>query len=176
MAKLRPLNASERRDAFEIFYDSIDYDAVAISCGSLFALISATAIGNVINLGREHFLRGTLDLNEKGRRVLIHELAHVWQYQNGGRAYIRSSLLAQLAGWITTGTRRAAYDWRKAQRAGRPWRRWNAEQQAECISSYHQALCLGDDDTMRIALPYIALVRRGEGAPGNGKFQSPVGG
>ena len=28
--------------------------------------------------------------------VLIHEMGHVWQYQNGGLAYIPESLIAQL--------------------------------------------------------------------------------
>src|SRR5439155_6113153 len=165
MVRRRRLNSSERKEAYEVFRDSLDYDAVRISRGSPFALVTATAIGNVINLRTEHFAGNTLDLSEGGRLVLIHELGHVWQYQNGGLAYIRSSLLAQLAGLITTGSRRTAYDWRKAHNAGRPWHDWNAEQQAECISHYHQALCCGDHQTMRIALPYIPCVRCRDGAP-----------
>src|SRR5205823_12442866 len=137
----------ERKEAYEVFRDSLDYDAVRISRGSPFAIVTATAIGNVINLRAEHFAGNTLDLSARGRLVLIHELGHVWQYQNGGLAYIRSSLLAQLAGLIATGSRRSAYDWRKAHDARRPWDDWNAEQQAECISHYHQALYRGDHET-----------------------------
>jgi hypothetical protein len=162
----RRLTAPERSKAFAIFRDSIDYDVVVVSRGSPFALVSATTIGNTINLTTQHFDGTTLELSQKGLFVLIHELGHVWQFQNGGFAYIHSSLVAQFSGLIATGSRRTAYDWRRAHSAGRPWKNWNAEQQAECISHYHEALHCGDRATMRIAFPYIKKVRRREGAPG----------
>ena len=111
-----------------------------------------------------YFVGRTMNLTDEGMKILVHEMGHVWQYQNGGLAYILSSLLAQLAGLIATGSRRSAYDWRKAHNARRPWHDWNAEQQAECISHYHQALCRGDQETVRITLPYIAHVRCRDGA------------
>jgi hypothetical protein len=165
-AKRRPLTAAERENAVVTFRDSIDYELVVISRGSPFALVSATTIGNTINLSAEHFVGKTLELSREGHVVLIHELAHIWQFQNGGFAYILSSLFAQTVGLINTGSRRAAYDWRKAHDAGRPWNDWNAEQQAECISNYHVAMRCADRDTMRIAFPYIRRVRRRDGAPG----------
>ena len=166
MARRRPLTPAERQDAVRIFRDSIDYDPVVISRGSLFALISATTIGNTINLSAEHFAGESLELTPTGRSVLIHELAHIWQFQHGGFAYVRSSLIAQMGGFIMTGSRRAAYDWRKAHDAGRPWGAWNAEQQAECISQYHAALDRADRSTMRIAFRYVRRVRRCDGMPG----------
>jgi hypothetical protein len=166
MMSRRPLTPAEREDAVRIFRGSIDYDPVVISRGSPFALVSATTIGNRINLRAEHFAGESLELSPKGRLVLIHELAHVWQFQQGGLAYIRSSLIAQVVGWITTGSRRAAYDWRKAHNAGRPWRAWNAEQQAECISHYYAAVSWADRDTMRAAFRYVRRMRCRDGAPG----------
>lgn len=166
MTRRRPLTPAEREDAVRIFRGSIDYDPVVISRGSLFALTSATAIGNRINLRAEHFVGGSLELSRTGRLVLIHELLHVWQFQNGGLAYIRSSLIAQMAGFIMTGSRRAAYDWRKVHNARRPWGAWNAEQQAQCISEYHAAVDCADRSTIRTAFRYVRRVRNRDGAPG----------
>jgi hypothetical protein len=167
MARRRPLTSVERKNALDIFRDSIDYDAVLISRGSPFALVTATTIGNKINLGAGHFVGNTMELSPRGYLVLIHELAHVWQFQNGGFTYIRSSVFVQFVGLITRGSRRAAYDWRKAHNTKLPWDKWNAEQQAECVSHYHVAVRCADRDTMRNIFPYIRRVRRREGAPGS---------
>ena len=136
--KRRRLEPHEIAYAKEIFGDAIDYDAVRITRGSIFATFSATALGNRINLQPVHFAGDMLNLSDAGMRVLIHELAHVWQYQRSGLGYIASSLAAQLRAWVKTGSRRAAYDWRGALHT--PWPRWNAEQQAQCISDYNDAL------------------------------------
>jgi hypothetical protein len=66
-------------------------------------------------------------------------------------------------------------------RAKVPWQQWNAEQQAEVISDYNEALrrCRGpnpalkDYETVTLAEPYIALVRQRFGAPGSTR-QRPV--
>jgi hypothetical protein len=136
--KPRRLEPHEIAHAREIFGEAIDYGAVRIARGSLLAIFSATALGNRISLQSAHFAGDSLDLNETGKSVLIHELAHVWQYQTSGFRYIASSLAAQVRAWMTTGSRRGAYDWRKALHL--PWPRWNAEQQAQCISDYNDTL------------------------------------
>ena len=136
--RLRRLEPHEIAYAGEIFGDAIDYEAVRIARGSGLATFSATALGNRVNLQPVHFAADTLDLTEAGLPVLIHELAHVWQYQRFGYRYIVSSLAAQVWAWAKTGSRRGAYDWRKSLH--RPWPRWNAEQQAQCISDYNDAL------------------------------------
>src|SRR5256885_3889297 len=51
-----------------------------------------------------------------------------------------SDLTAQVAGWIRTGSRLAAYDWARADKTCLPWNRWNAEQQAQCVSDFNLAL------------------------------------
>jgi hypothetical protein len=102
-----------------------------------------------------------LSLSDIGMSVLIHELAHVWQYQTSGYRYIASSLWAQLRAWATTGSRRGAYDWRSAPH--KPWTHWNAEQQAQCISDYNDALRrvragkagAMDAETVAVALPLM---------------------
>ena len=57
--------------------------------------------------------------------VLVHELCHVWQHQNGGHAYIADSLEAQLVG--------DGYRLEKGLREGRPWSMLNCEQQATLV-------------------------------------------
>ena len=98
--QLRRLEPHEIAYAREIFGEGIDYGAVRIARGSVLATFSATALGNRINLQSVHFAGDTLELNEAGMRVLIHELAHVWQYQHFGLRYIASSLAAQFWAWV----------------------------------------------------------------------------
>jgi len=136
----RSLTDGEVAYAERIFGNAIDYRRVLVTKGSALAYFSATTLGNRINLQSNHFIADTLNLSDGGLLVLIHELAHVWQYQHSGLGYIGSSLGAQLLAWATTGSRRGAYDWRKAQQRNVPWVRWNAEQQAQCFSDYNEAL------------------------------------
>jgi hypothetical protein len=77
-----------------------------------------------------------------GLGTLIHELGHVWQYQNGGLAYIPLSLIAQLKGFLKSGSRDAAYNWEAADAAGLPWEKWNPEQQASAMEYYNYYLRL----------------------------------
>ena len=118
-----------------------------------------------------------MELSPEGLLTLIHEMGHVWQYQNGGWEYIPSSLIPQLVAAASGSSRNAAYDWRAALRTRIAWEHWNAEQQAECISDYNEALqrikadtaTLVDYETVTLAEPYIARVRRREGAPGSSR-------
>lgn len=171
----RSLSGPERAYLFEIYHDSVDMSRVTVTRGSALAAGAARTTGNTINLQDAHFKGDTMDLSDAGLLVLAHEMGHVWQYQNGGLAYIPSSLIPQAVAAITGGDRNAAYDWRAMVRARVPWEQWNAEQQAECISDYNEALrhCRGPNPTLEhyatvtLAEPYIALVRRRFGAPGS---------
>jgi hypothetical protein len=172
-ARSRPLSQPEIDYAKEIYVDSVDYSKITITRGSPLALGAARTIGNTINLQADHFVGDTLELSEFGKLVLIHEMGHVWQYQNGGLAYIPDSLLAQFQAVTSGGDRNAAYDWRQAHRERRPWEHWNPEQQAGAIEDYNRllrkqqaGLATPDDlHELSILLPYIEKVRRGEGAP-----------
>jgi hypothetical protein len=65
--------------------------------------------------------------------VLVHEICHVWQHQNGGHAYIADSLEAQLLG--------DGYRLEKGLREGRAWARLNCEQQATLIEEAYEQGC-----------------------------------
>lgn len=173
----RSLSGPERDYLQEIYHDSVDMSQVTITRGSALASGAARTLGNTINLQDQHFDGDTMDLSDAGLLVLAHEMGHVWQYQNGGLAYIPSSLIPQAVAALGGGDRNAAYDWRAMVRARVPWEQWNAEQQAECISDYNEALrnCRGpnpqlkDYETVTLAEPYIALVRQRFGAPGSSR-------
>lgn len=171
----RSLTPGEKTYLREIFHDAVDYDRVTITRGSALSAGAARTTGNTINLQDEHFRADTMELSDSGMLVLAHEMGHVWQYQNGGLAYIPSSLIPQIVAGIQGQSRNAAYDWRNAVRNRIDWSDWNAEQQAECISDYNEALrrinagtaTLADYETVTLAEPYIALVRERIGAPGS---------
>ena len=171
----RALTPEEIEYAREIYLDSVDYTQIRITRDSTLAVGAPRTIGNTIHLKSDwgHFRGDTLELSEQGRLTLIHEMGHVWQYQHGGLAYIPLSLIAQLRAAVHGGDRGAAYDWRSAHQAGIPWQDWNPEQQAEAIEDYNKLLRKSQDETatpaelheLSVLLPYIEMVRRGEGAP-----------
>ncbi|MFO1161114.1 MAG: DUF4157 domain-containing protein [Reyranellaceae bacterium] len=173
----RSLTATEKTYLREIFHDAVDYDKVTITRGSALSAGAARTTGNTINLQEEHFVGDTMELTDAGTLVLAHEMGHVWQYQNGGLAYIPSSLIPQIVAGLSGQSRNAAYDWRNAVRNHIDWSEWNAEQQAECISDYNEALrrinagnaTLEDYDTVTLAEPFIELVRDRIGAPGSSR-------
>jgi len=173
----RNLTAAEKTYLREIFHDSVDYDKVTITRGSALSAGAARTTGNTINLQEEHFVGDSMELTPAGQLVLAHEMGHVWQYQNGGLAYIPSSLIPQIVAGLSGQSRNAAYDWRNAVRNRIDWSEWNAEQQAERISDYNEALrrinagnaTLADYETVTLAEPFIALVRERIGAPGSSR-------
>jgi hypothetical protein len=188
----RGLTEPEKTYLKEIFRDSVDYDKVTITRDSALSAGAARTVGNTINLQEQHFKGDTMELSETGPDpgilVLAHEMGHVWQYQNGGLAYIPSSLIPQIVAGITGRSRNDAYNWKDAVRNNIDWADWNAEQQAECISDYNEALrninagtaTLKDYETVSLAQRFIDFVRQRVGAVGSSrrspdKAASPAG-
>ena len=171
MARMRPLSETERGVARRIFADSLDLEPVRLFRDSPASLLTPVTLLNTVHLKSAwgHFEADGLVLTERGMATLIHELGHVWQYQNGGLAYLHRSLQAQLLAWLRTGDRGAAYRWQEAIRAELDWMHWNPEQQAQAIEAYATALRRQgspfDARTIELLQPYMEQVRRGEGAP-----------
>lgn len=179
----RGLTQPEKDAATTIFHTSVDLGAVEIRRGSLLSGGNTPRTsGNLINLPDAYFVGKTMQLTPAGSLVLIHELVHVWQYQHGGFSYIESSLVPQAVAGSRGISRNAAYNWRNAEDSGIPWERWNAEDQAECISDYNEAVQrmnadqydsdpthdrLKDVETITRAEPYLLKLQAGVGAPGS---------
>lgn len=183
----RQLTPEELAYVRPIFGTSIDYSRVRITRDHPMSIGAPKVVGCTVHLrsrwGIDQFERRasgawSTELTEAGRRTLVHELTHVWQYQNGGLAYIPDSLMAQLKATLRHGSRSGAYVWRHAHRLQLPWARWNPEQQATLVEDYNslvQALKSAEargyrplpDDTelVRTARPYLDELERRQGAP-----------
>lgn len=99
----RPLTAAERRLVEPVFGRSVDLDRVRIVET---AISPGTTVGNIIRIEPGFDIRSPWDAE-----VLIHEMAHVWQYQHGGTGYISVALRTQISASIRTGSRNEAYDY-----------------------------------------------------------------
>jgi hypothetical protein len=179
----RGLTSTEIGYARDIFRDTLDYSDIRITRDSMYSIGAPLTIGNTVHLKTPWDERGgmpidlfqgdTLDLTKDGHELLIHEMAHVWQYQNGGLAYIPKSLLAQLGAWVSGGKRDGAYGWREQHKANTPWAEWNPEQQASAVEDYNILLRKSKDGTATVAdiadlatlTGYMSFVWRREGAP-----------
>jgi hypothetical protein len=92
-----------------------------------------------INGRRAFTLRNTIHLPAKAYNamakypaLLVHEMVHVWQYQHEGWTYAPSAIWAQIGG--------DGYDFAKALRQGKPWKKMNPEQQAQMIQEAFHAV------------------------------------
>lgn len=97
------------------------------------------------------------DLSGMYRKLLVHELAHVWQGKNSTSAntFVVNSIMHQCRASIFGSDRGGAYDFT----AGQPWSSYNTEQQASIIEAWFAAGKREDDPYF----PYIRdFVRKGK--------------
>jgi len=122
----RPLHEWEKKLARPIFGKSINYQRVRVD-------EYAFAGPRQFRLCYVSFY-GINSWGKMDNSLLIHELAHVWQYQKLGIVYIPRALAAQRSpeGYDYGG----AAGLREAQLAGRSFRDFNLEQQADILSDY----------------------------------------
>jgi Ca2+-binding RTX toxin-like protein len=120
----RAMTIAEITEARKVFGDSIDYGRVRIDTLSIMAGIGGTHVtGYIINTA------GGLT-NE----ILIHELTHIWQYEEGGLVYIPEAIGAQRSG---------GYDYfgvaglRAAMSQGLDFTAFNREQQGDIARDYY---------------------------------------
>lgn len=122
----RSLSDAEVRLLRGVFGDGLDYRPVRlVRMAPLIASINgnrAFVLGNTLNVPSSDY-----DALRRGEKawLLVHECTHVWQYQHHGLGYVAESLWAQGFG--------EGYDYVKALRAGKPWKKMNPEQQAQLI-------------------------------------------
>jgi hypothetical protein len=98
------MSLPEIKLAKTVFGDSIDYSKIDIQSKSernILGIIgtcqkNAITLGNAISLGDHAYWNGLHDTGLDPWNLLMHELTHVWQYQNEGLGYIVKSALEQL--------------------------------------------------------------------------------
>jgi hypothetical protein len=117
----RSLSDRELKMAKSVFGDSINYDLVRVDNWSFLNLVN----------GRRPFVSlNTINTwGEIEDKILIHELVHVWQYQNDGLIYALESLAAQNS--------EAGYDYSfPGWQSERSIFNFNREQQASIVEDY----------------------------------------
>ncbi len=171
----RPLYRDERTDAEFIFGSSIDLDKVRV----VHAVVAnaPTTLGNFIRIP----MNGSID-----RRTLIHELAHIWQYQTKGTAYISDSLFHQVAAAVTTGSRSGAYAVTEADMRVSSINSLPAEKQAVIVETFYAVPTVRTEaDYMRFInqvrsarpLPESIILEEAAFGPGGGRrdmFEDPT--
>jgi hypothetical protein len=122
----RPLNELEVRVLRGVFGDGISYGPMRmVRMAPFIAQMNgsrAFVLGNTLNLPESDFAAVS---RGQHLNLLVHEATHIWQYQHRGWGYVAEALWAQGFG--------DGYDYVKALRAGKPWRKMNPEQQAQLI-------------------------------------------
>ena len=121
--KVRPIRVEEREMATRYFDNSICYDCV---------LIDEKALIGTEKLSVAYVSFFTINTRKEiSLSLLMHELMHIWQYQQFGSRYIFHALLAQRSG--------EAYDYGGVQglhtalKQNAPMHRWNFEQMAQIV-------------------------------------------
>lgn len=154
----RPLNDDEIAALREMYGDSIDYDSIRVHEDNIttkYLGMAAHAVGNNVYIPREATARdgSTItyvdangDLTLSGENLLVHEVGHNGQNQNGGSDYIHKALFAMAAAMIETGDRGGAYNWREGVAEGKSFSELNPEQQAQLIQDLHAAIKLDRDN------------------------------
>lgn len=157
----RKLTAAEITELRKVYGDSIGYGRVRIKEGN----------AGLLSLGGRPFTHGDLVLVPSrwlplSTDLLVHELGHVWQHQNGGTDYMSEALWAQRFG--------DGYDFEKGLKEGRDWSELNPEQQAELLQVAHASgffngasgtfVYNGVDYTAKLQAT-VRQVRSGQGAP-----------
>jgi hypothetical protein len=119
-----------------VFRDTVDYSDVLIKEGRIGAM---GASGRAFTLCNTIYIPG---LNGSGYgppgsdgylRLLVHEVVHIWQFQNGGTDYITASVTAQLGGWWRGKGMSYAYRYERGIKEGLSWEQLGPEQQAKLI-------------------------------------------
>lgn len=117
-AKASKLTKQQLVDLEKVFLNSVDFTKVIVKAGNSHLLTisnRAFVMGNTIYIPKETY---TMSL-------LVHEMVHIWQYQNGGYSYMSKSLKGQYLG--------EGYDFVKGIEGGKTWFELNPEQQASLI-------------------------------------------
>ena len=117
------LTPAQRVYLERIYGDSIDYDSIRVQTGGIEEWVGMDphAVTNDIYLPDSAF---DANGNLVDIELLSHELAHSWQFQNGGAGYLSEAI----ASYIGSGD---PYDWRAALDAGLDFDDMTPDQQAE---------------------------------------------
>jgi len=140
LQRQRPLTVAEAALLATVYRDSVDLAAVRLVPGYA-GVFSAS--------DRPFTLGSTIYLKKPALsdHVLVHECAHVWQYQHLGSRYTFDAL------WAQATIKPSPYLWSNELGRGRThWRQFNREAQAQLLEDVAEANpAFFTDDTVRFA-------------------------
>lgn len=158
----RRLSHQEREESSLVFGSSLNYDQVWIYeevawpdwIGRLGALLQRRQPGghNAVTLGNRIFFPTRLESSHPTPRIqlnqtawLIHELTHVWQYQQEGWRYLLQALGAILRHGHWAYKVGGEDTLIKARQAGARFKDYNREQQGELARGFYIRLKKGEN-------------------------------
>ena len=156
LSRSRPLTAAERSAAQEVLgRGAIRWNEVRVDEGGILTIIFH------FNKGRAFTTFHTINL-PPGETIdtVVHELTHVYQYERAGSGYIGQAVHAQNTIGYGYG---GAAGLRSAHAAGKHYREFNREQQAQIAQDYYKLLHSGGSSAdLSAYAPYIAELRAGD--------------
>lgn len=154
----RTLTPEELSYLKPIFGNSVDYRKIRLQFGGVKEMlrISPQAVGNDIFIRSFWGVRTVFpdgSLSGAGRRLLAHEVAHVWQFQHTGAGYIGDSLITQTLDSIGRKLNirlSDGYDLHTAIKNKRTVDQCNVEQQAVMAELIGLALCENEQNELTL--------------------------
>jgi hypothetical protein len=157
ITKATPLSAAEKAAAQSVLGPTaIRWDDVRVAEGGLLSLIFH------LNKGRAFATFHTINLPSTGAHgrsnvaIVVHELTHVYQYERVGTLYLGQAIHAQATIGYGYG---GAAGLNSDRAAGKHYRDYNREQQAQIAQDYYTLLSSGGATTDYD--PFIAELRAG---------------
>lgn len=158
VTKATPLTSEERAAAQSVLGpNAIRWDQVRVAESGILSAIFA------LNQGRAFATFHTINLPSEGAHgrsnvaIVVHELTHVYQYERVGSLYLGQAIHAQATIGYGYG---GAAGLQAARAAGRHYRDFNREQQAQIAQDYYELRQSGGDTTEYE--PFIAELRAGD--------------
>lgn len=158
ITRATPLTSAERAAAQSVLGPAaIRWDQVRVAESGILSAVFA------LNEGRAFATFHTINLPSEGAHgrsnlaIVVHELTHVYQYERAGSLYLGQAIHAQATIGYGYG---GADGLREARAAGRHYRDFNREQQAQIAQDYYELLQSGGDRTEYE--PFIAELRAGD--------------
>lgn len=108
-------------------------------------VVEANVLNAPTTLGNQIRVPYGWSFERDNRPVLVHEVAHVWQYQTQGAGYISDSVYHNASGAIATGNRNVAYmNYRLTPGSG--LLDFTAEEQATIVGDYYELTRIYQND------------------------------
>jgi hypothetical protein len=84
----RPLTPGEVALLRSVFFDAVDYAPIRLRKGSVLTLFAgAVTMDNLVNFNPECYVEDYSTSTRDNQALLVHEVVHVWQYQQKIRDY-----------------------------------------------------------------------------------------